>query len=324
MLNGERKMSVYAPSYFGDFVCISTKCKNSCCIDWEICIDNDTWLKYANMDDISCTVNQDDGFKSFALRKDGRCPHLNDDGLCNIILNHGEEYLSEICQKHPRFFNYINSERVEAGIGIVCEEACRIILENEKPFVLSKTEAVEAEIYETEESDFDALIQRDLIISMIEAEGEFKNKITALKLKFNLPQPYSIEDWLKRYLSLEILDEKWEKDLKDMKHKSLQKNKELLSVFGKYYERLLTYFVYRHVSVAASEENLRARLAFCILSVEIIGLLFEENLANPVIKAGKAPEKLIDWARRYSAEIEYSEDNTDELIFAFESGIYSM
>ncbi len=317
MQEDKRESGVFAPEYYMDFKCIADKCRHSCCVDWEICIDRETYGKYRELSDIFATVTDDGEDARFKLCEDGRCPHLNKDGLCNIIISHGEEYLSEICRNHPRFFNCINDSKTEAGLGVVCEEACRLILENEKPFLLCKVDELYSEEKHAKRA-FDAITPRNRIIAVIEAEGGFDEKIARLKAEFNLPRIHSPQVYIKRFLSLEILEEEWERDLKAMQGRELAGNK-TLPKFGKYYERLLIYFVYRHVSIAKNEKNLRARLAFCILSVETIRLLFEENLPdNFVLNEKVPPAELIDYARRYSAEIEYSEDNADELIFAFE------
>ncbi len=300
---------VYAPPYYREFKCIASACRHSCCIDWEIGIDETTYAKYKQIGEILETVEVCEDGPCFALKEDGRCPHLNDEGLCKIILNHGEAYLSEICENHPRFYHVINSGRTEAGLGIVCEEACRLILEDEAPFSLSKTE----ELDETEPYDevlFDALPQRDRIISIIEENERFEAILSRLETAFAIPMPYTSDEWLDRFLSLEILDAAWEKVLQAMRGKFLRTNQKNMG-YDRYYKRLLIYFVYRHVSIADGEENLRARLAFAMLSVRVIRSLFEEA-------STQTKEMLIDHARRYSAEIEYSEDNTEELIFSFE------
>lgn len=316
------RKDIFVPSYYKDFKCIADKCRHSCCVDWEICIDNDTYAKYNNLADIFRTVTDSEDSPCFILNKDGRCPHLNDSGLCNIILSYGEEYLSEICRKHPRFYNYISGKRIEAGVGIVCEEACRLILENENPFSLYKIESLDNVAIDNSEFGFDAIPQREYIFSIIKSEKSFEEKIANLRSAFKLTKLYTEKEWINRFLSLEILNAEWKRDLIAIKDKRLKGNSEISVQYSKYYERLLAYFVYRHISVSDSDENLRARLAFCILSVEMIKLLFEENLnMQSILKTVEVPKNLIDWARRYSAEIEYSEDNIDELIFTFESAL---
>ncbi len=310
MLNVKFEKGAWAPSYYGEFKCIAERCRHSCCIDWEICIDERTYEKYKQTDEIINTIEECADGPCFILSKDGRCPHLNGNGLCEIIIKHGEGYLSEICKNHPRFYNFMSNGRIEAGLGIVCEEACRLILENDKPFSLYKIE----ESYDDSlcEMKFDPLPQRECIISIIESDGDFDRKLTTLKRKFKISEPYTPNEWLDRFLSLEILDSAWERQLRSMSGRLFEKSYKDAQKYGKYYERLLTYFVYRHISVAENTENLCARLGFCILSAELIRSIFEWTEEHDL-------DTLIDIARRYSAEIEYSEDNTEELIFAFEN-----
>ncbi len=300
---------MYAPNYYKNFKCIADKCRHSCCIDWEIRIDEKTLSKYKEIDEINKTVSICDDGACFKLCGDGRCPHLNDDGLCNIIISHGEEYLSEICKNHPRFFNDLGNGRIEAGLGIVCEEACRLVLSEYEPFALEKLDAC-FDISNEEPGD-DILQQRDRIISQLEvSDVSFDKMLSDIKAMYEIPELYSISEWIDIFLGLEILDSDWEKTLSIAKEKSPQNSGQ----YDIYYKRLLLYFVYRHVSIADSLGNFRARLGFAILSAEMIRHIFEtsEELSF---------EGLMDIARRYSAEIEYSEDNTDDIIFEFECGI---
>ncbi len=305
MLKEKTDAGVFAPSYYGEFKCIADRCRHSCCIDWEICIDGATYEKYKHVKSIIDTVRECEDGPCFALREDGRCPHLNDAGLCNIILSCGEDYLSDICRNHPRFFNYINGDRVEAGLGIVCEEACRLILENGSPFSLVRVDDTDAG--EPFEPEFDAVSVRNRVISLIETDADFDEKLKGLRAEFGIPTNRTPDEWLDRFLKLEILDGDWESCLRSMRGRIALSDRAADAEYGKYYSRLLTYFVYRHVSVADSADDLRARLAFCILSVDMIRRLFEAD-GSPSL------ERLIDLSRRYSAEIEYSEDNTAELI----------
>ena len=42
-------MKVFAPNYYKKFSCIADKCKHSCCIGWEIDIDDATSEQYKNI-----------------------------------------------------------------------------------------------------------------------------------------------------------------------------------------------------------------------------------------------------------------------------------
>ncbi len=323
MREPKNKTSFFAPSYYPRFRCIADRCRHSCCVDWEICIDERTLSKYRSMEHIPETVTECADGACFALGADGRCPHLDEHGLCRIILDHGEDYLSDICRNHPRFFNRVGGGRVEVGLGLVCEEACRLILTEDVPLSLIPIEAIPDEGLsfagggeeENEVTDFDPLPLRDRIMAQIRAPGgSFAEKRAAIEAAFGLSEIHTMAEWMEQFLSLEILDTAWKRLLQDAQDAPLPPSSMSLDPFDPCYERLLAYFVYRHVSVAWSADNLLARLGFSILSVEMIRCLFERG-------GDHSPEALIDLSRRYSAEIEYSEENTAALIFEFECGL---
>ncbi len=313
MKHRQAHKDLFAPAHYSRFRCIADRCRHSCCVDWEICIDEDTLAKYRPIDSIMATVTECEDGACFALAEDGRCPHLDDRGLCRIILSHGEDYLSEICRHHPRFFRDVGHNRVEVGLGLVCEEACRLILADDRPFSLSKIGEVSGDDDASDiPSDFDPLPSRDQILAMIETPGRrFDETRAALRTAYALPDDRTPDEWIDRFLSLEILDPAWETTLRAAKGEALHPLRADAASYEMYYPRLLTYFVYRHVSIADSPSNLRARLAFALLSTEMIRRLFERE-------AEQSPAALMELSRRYSAEIEYSEDNTDELIFLLE------
>lgn len=128
------------PMYYKNFKCIANKCKDNCCIGWEIDIDDDTYKKYMDTKGdfgkkLKDNIYNIDNLHCFKLDKNERCMFLNKNNLCEIILNMGEENLCEICQKHPRYINRHNGLK-EYGLGLACEEACRIILTEEQPIFM--------------------------------------------------------------------------------------------------------------------------------------------------------------------------------------------
>ena len=94
-------MIIYRPSYYNEFKCIADKCRHSCCVGWEISVDDDTLKRYEDIDrdDILCHI--DDG--QIMLCEGERCPFLKSDGLCRLIAELGDDYTSKICREHPRF-----------------------------------------------------------------------------------------------------------------------------------------------------------------------------------------------------------------------------
>ena len=139
-------MKLIVPDYYDDFICIADRCKHSCCIGWEIDIDDETLEKYQKLKgDFGARLNA--GIETgecgahFRLGENERCPFLNEKGLCDIILTVGEEYLSQICTDHPRYCSFY-SDRTEIGLGLCCEEAARMILskQTETEFLVCEDE----------------------------------------------------------------------------------------------------------------------------------------------------------------------------------------
>ncbi len=119
------------PAYCRDFRCSADKCSDCCCIGWEIDIDEKTASFYKTVggelgEKLRAGISCDDGY-SFILNNE-RCPFLNDDNLCEIILKLGEDKLSQICTDHPRYYEWFSGIK-EGGVGMCCEEAARLVLE---------------------------------------------------------------------------------------------------------------------------------------------------------------------------------------------------
>ena len=131
-------ISVY-PAFYKDFRCKADRCVHSCCMqNWDIDIDEATAMKYLVMtgepgETIRASMTGTKGNRRFIM-KDGRCPLLQEDGLCRIIAETGEENLCDICAMHPRFF-VENGNFELAGVGLACEESVELLLSNSKPLL---------------------------------------------------------------------------------------------------------------------------------------------------------------------------------------------
>ena len=292
-------MEIYYPLYYKDFHCLADKCKNSCCVGWEICVDEQTLKKYSSLAEpqrSEICKNIHNG--SIELTDDGRCPFLDKNGLCKIISTLGEDYISEICREHPRFYNRI-LDRNECGVGASCPEACRLILTQNDYRLFTKC-SVKAE-KSGEQTDFDTLKYRDIAYSVLsDSNASYADRIKEIKNRFQIPD---ISDERKNALidELEYLNESHKGGLLVGKRASSQNEI--------YCERFLAYLIFRHVSVAKNYKNLCARLGFCLMLCEIL-----ENFCAMETNF----DEIKDFARIISEEIEYSEDNCDLLIFEFE------
>lgn len=288
-------MMLFSPSYYYGFRCIADKCRHSCCLGWEISVDEGTMEKYLALDIEDILSHIADGV--ITLCDNGRCPFLLDSGLCRLISELGDSYTSLICQRHPRFYHRVG-DRVECGIGLSCEEACRIVLSSDgySEFI---TADIDGEV--AEETDLDTISHRDYLYSVLKGPLDYKSKVDAIKEKYGICEIHSGDEWEEILSSLEYLDDS---------HRGMFKVGSSYNVGDEYLERFLAYLIFRHVSVADSYDNLRVRLGFCLLLTDI--------LAGFLSNGEHSFAEICDYARIISEEIEYSEDNTDSLIFEFE------
>ena len=157
-------------SCFEGFVCKADKCKDNCCIGWEIDIDQVTLEKYKNYKGaLSDRFEKDICYEDtphFILGEGERCPFLNKDGLCDIILDSGEDMLCEICDKHPRFYEWLPGMTFE-GYGIGCEKAAEMLISSDKPINFTETEipatATMAKAFLWDAKTFKPMCESDII-----------------------------------------------------------------------------------------------------------------------------------------------------------------
>lgn len=141
-------MKVIRPDFWNRFQCIGGVCSDNCCIGWEICIDEESLEKYRQVEGaigerLKTSIRETDGESSFCMCN-GRCAFLNEDNLCDLIIGIGEDSLCDICREHPRFYEEFGV-REEAGLGLCCEEAVRLLLEKKEPLRFEEIENEEEE-----------------------------------------------------------------------------------------------------------------------------------------------------------------------------------
>ncbi len=317
------------PSFYDTFRCIASECTDNCCIGWEIDVDENTLDKYNNLqgdfgDKIRAKiVNSDDGSDCFELGCGDRCPFLNQNNLCDIIINCGEDYLCNICREHPRFYEWFPAV-TECGLGLSCEEVCRFLLQNgfclveendgENVELIDREDIAESDTYiylaAFRESLFDvlkkdALSMEDKIIKILEKTQNFTNTECKLKNVSNLLDEYSVT---------EPIDATWIAYINSLKEQvdSLSGNVDLLPEYNRNYSDLLAYILYRHLIKAVYDGCIAERVCFAIDSLRFIMLCDEKALAQN----GKLTFKnRVDNIKRWSKQVEYSEENTELLIF---------
>ena len=165
-------MRFRVPGYYKQFTCIADRCIDNCCFGgWQIDIDKETIDYYDTVqgdfgDRLKKYVDKEAG--CFNLNN-GQCPFLLNNNLCEIYKELGPEHMGLVCTQFPRFTEYYGNIK-ETGIGMACEEAARIILNDSTPFVLEETDIDEEEIWGEYDSSLgqSLFILRDKIMSMLD------------------------------------------------------------------------------------------------------------------------------------------------------------
>ena len=302
-------MKEAVPNYYHKFQCIADRCNHNCCIGWEIDIDEETMVRYSAMDGemwerIRHAISGE--VPHFILQAGDRCPFLNEAGLCDIICECGEEALCEICTLHPRFRNFY-ADFIETGLGLCCEEAARIILSETHKFSMVLPQDVslldeERLFFARRQKIFDILQDREKSI-----KARFSILASAFGFNFN----FSLDALCSLYLSLERLDEAWTKEIDALKGFSFDGGIFEDEAFQIRFEQLSVYFVFRHLTEAMWDGGYESRVRFVLMSCYYIGALWARHRAK---KGHLKLDELADIARRYSAEVEYSEENLEILM----------
>lgn len=310
-------MKSFVPNYYDKFCCIADKCKHSCCIGWEIDIDKESLQYYKNISsEFGKRLKENISVGSephFVLGSNDRCPFLNSCNLCDIYIELGKEHLCQICSDHPRFRNFFET-RTELGLGMCCEAAAWLMLNYKDKMRLIMTEDDKSE--KCDEDVFFAMRQKAFDI-LQDRSANIDKRIDNLKNEYDIRNfERTLSEWVPFYLTLENLDPKWGELLNMAKSKGKVKSasfdEENLQIA---FEQLIVYFVYRHTADAVFENNFGVRLAFAILSFEMTRYLWS-------CTGDISSENLAEMARMYSQEIEYSEENMDELIFELENELF--
>ncbi len=291
-------MKQISPSYYKNFRCIAGDCRHSCCIGWEIDVDDDTLHTYRRFPDILRHIDTSAEPAHFRLMEEERCPFLNECGLCEIILHHGEDSLCQICADHPRFRNFFDN-RTEIGLGLCCEAAAQLILGTTEKVTLEVLDTDDENDPETdEETAFFTLRDRLFDIAQDRTKSIGERMETLLEAADARIPDKSLTEWAEIFMGLECLD-----PARDEVLAKITDNLPEIPSDPIPYEQLLVYFLYRHLAPVIDDGMYAARTAFAVLSTRMIRAM------------ASVTGDLADMARLYSSEVEYSEENLDEILW---------
>ena len=278
------------PAFYDDFVCLAQLCRHSCCRGWEIDVDPDTLRRYQAMegplgDELRACLQEDDGTWSFRLTGNEDCPFLRPDGLCRLIMELGEDSLCDICALHPRFFQDVGGHEL-AGLGLCCEAAAALLLSGREDLRFL--------------TDEDELLTLEQVLRLL-AQTPGRD---ALRFSPRIGKDY-YQTVFRRYARCEAIDDAWSRDLSALAARPEEAVLRAGAYAGQYdreaFDRIYGYILYRQLEHLETC-GLPALLRYAREAADFIFLW--------TAVTGDLPECL----RRWSAEMEYSEENVAFLL----------
>ncbi len=164
---------------FDNFVCIADKCPKSCCIGWQIVIDETSLHKYKDTSGEFAPLLQqgiDYGEKCFRQNA-GRCAMLRSDGLCDLQRHLGEDYLCNTCRLYPRHEEDFLDLREET-LTLSCPEVTRMLLDPDYEYGFTE---------ETDEKTDNPEEYQDCDVFLLDELAYAREKMAALIKRRELP-----------------------------------------------------------------------------------------------------------------------------------------
>jgi len=288
-------MKLIVPDYYPAFRCIAGACRHSCCIGWEIDVGADSMDRFRLVQGemgrrLRENIDAENG--CFRLGEGERCPFLNQQGLCDLILELGEDSLCQICADHPRFRNFL-SDRTEMGLGLCCEAAAELILTREEPMRLITLE----EDGEAQEMDTAFLAFRERLMVMAQDRGlPMERRVENILRACGADMTIDYAAWEELLMGLERLDDAWPAVLRRLE----EPERPVEPRWEVPLEQLMCYLLFRHLAGALEDGDLQGRAVYCWLIWKLLRRMLRDDL----------PEL----ARLYSSEIEYSDENMDAIL----------
>ena len=140
------------PDYYSKFHCLAEACPDTCCKEWEVDVDEDTFYYYKVQEGtigekLAQNLKEEGDCKYIPLREDGTCPFLTGEHLCELCSALGEEGMSQTCQEYPRYYMGIGSYE-QIDLSLSCMETGRLLFLRTTPIRYIRAED-EEEAWET-------------------------------------------------------------------------------------------------------------------------------------------------------------------------------
>ena len=199
------------PEYLYDFQCDASACSDTCCVGWNIMIDPVSLKKYRKYPGFfgNRLKNSIDWEKESFEQYNGRCAFLNEENLCDIYTEAGEDMLCKTCTRYPRHYEEYENLR-EISLSLSCPAAARMVL-GQKEQLVFLNEYRETPEEEYEQFDFFLFTKlneiRDYFYRVIQDRDRSVAHRMAMILctahdlqkRIDRAQLHEVDDLLKRY-----------------------------------------------------------------------------------------------------------------------------
>lgn len=206
---------------YDKFKCTADKCRFTCCEGWDVSIDEDTYNKWKKEEHKCNYILNNVKIKSCGSKREyfinkatkEVCPFLDKEGLCDVVKNNGEEYLSLTCHRFPRIEN-IFENTMELSLSCACPEVVELISSIDGKISMTSENPINLK------SSLSELKIRETLVNIIQQENfplEYK-LIISFQMLLNILQNEKIrEDYLLKELE---------------KYKNREYIKELIDMYG--------------------------------------------------------------------------------------------
>ena len=304
----------FYPAYYKEFSCIAGNCPDSCCKEWEVCLDPDSAAYYRNLQGdlghrLRQVMRQEDD-QVYMTIENGRCPMWRQDGLCQIQAQLGHDALCQTCREFPRLRHEYDGF-TERDLELSCPEAAHLIffgdetMDENRPVcddeilqILTDTRKqalalVRDRTYSLPQRLTILLLYTHRVQAQIDGgDPAIFDPEKDLRTAKNLAQTGDIAPMIAFYEALEMLTTRWQTRLQSFAP---------VPVFDPLLQRFISYGIRRYWLQAVSDWDLLCRVKFLITGCILIASLGGDTVQT---------------AQLWSKEIENDADNVDALLDA--------
>ena len=329
----------FYPDFYRNFRCAASRCPDTCCRDWDIVVDDESFEFYSNVPGefgrkLSDNIKVDeDGDRVFVL-ENKFCPFLTREWLCEIQIRLGEEHVCETCREFPRI-SQDYTEFTEYMLSLACPEACKMIIDSNNTFdfsniteiqnddngysktfmnLLLKARTLTVGIFSDNTKPFKERLKAcisftEYVQTLIDDEIFDENKLCDYEYQEINDEKISRRFVFEMHEKLDIMDKNWIKYMLDSAELVLNDTYETDCE----YKNMALYYIYRYYLNAIDSYDIittvkRIYCAYTVCSAMTVGVGAEDSFDRRVMII-----------RKYSKEVEHSFENSDFLTdeFAF-------